>query len=169
MVGMTVQIKGLEEAVKTFQNADKIIQHEFTRAMDASTKVLEGNARKLAPVGVSGEMRASITSEVRPIGTAHVEGRVGSPLPYALYVEEGTKPHYPPLEPLMLWVQRKNFLNDSQQSKIYMMARAIQRKIGAVGTPARKFFEAAFEITEPRINAYFDTALSKIVERLATE
>lgn len=167
MVGMTVQIKGLEEAVKTFQNADKIIQREFTRAMDASTKALEGNARKLAPVGVSGEMRASITSEVRPIGTAHVEGRVGSPLPYALYVEEGTKPHYPPLAPLMLWVQRKFGVSDERQ--IFITARAIQRKIGTVGTPARKFFEAAFETTEPRINAYFDIALSKIVERLAKE
>jgi len=33
--------------------------------------------------------------------------RVGSLLPYASYVEFGTRPHFPPIRPLYLWVEKK--------------------------------------------------------------
>ena len=167
MIGMTVTIKGLEEAVKTFQNADKIIQAEFKTAMNKSVLKVAAAAKKAAPVGVSGELRASISGKVTPMGAHDVEGRVGSPLPYATYVELGTRPHYPPLEPLVLWVQRK--LSPANDWQAVMIARAIQLKIGRIGTKGVKFFEAAIESTEDDINGYFDAALDKIVERLAKE
>lgn len=167
MIGYEVTIKGLEEAVKTFQNADKIIQQEFKTAMSKSTIKVASAAKKGAPVGVSGELRASITSKVTPIGARDVEGRVGSPLPYAVYVEMGTRPHYPPLEPLVLWVQRK--LSPSNDWQAVMIARAIQLKIGRVGTKGVKFLEAAINDTEDDVNGYFDAALDHITERLAKE
>jgi HK97 gp10 family phage protein len=166
MIGYTVEIRGLNEAIKTLNNADKIIQHEFSVAMDQSVKTLSGFAKKGAPVGVSGELRASITDEVRNVGAHDVEGIVGSPLPYAIYVEMGTRPHYPPIAPLILWVERKMRVEDD---KVYGVARAIQRKIGRVGTKPQEFFKKAFEQAEPKIYIYFEKALDRITQRLATE
>jgi HK97 gp10 family phage protein len=166
MIGYQVEIKGLDEAIKTFGNADKIIQHEFSLAMDQSVKTISGSAKKLAPVGVSGELRASISDEVKNVGAHDVQGMVGSPLPYAIYVEMGTKPHYPPLAPLILWVERVIQPGDD---KVIGIARAIQRKIGRVGTKPREFFKAAFEGSQDKIYGYFDRALTRIVERLAKE
>jgi hypothetical protein len=166
-IGYTVRIEGLDEAVKTFQNADRIIQQEFTLAMDQSVLSVAGQAKKNAPVGVSGELRASINSTVKPIAGYNVEGIIGSPLPYAVFVEMGTAPHYPPLAPLALWVQRKLGIADA--AEIGRVARLIQRKIGAVGTKANPFFANAFEDMKAKINGYFDRALDRIVERLAKE
>jgi hypothetical protein len=166
MIGYTVEIHGMKEAIATFGRADSIIQHEFRLAMDQSVKTVSGFAKKNAPVGVSGELRSSITDTIRNIGAHDVEGIIGSPLPYAIYVEMGTKPHYPPIAPLILWVQRKLQVQDD---KVYGVARAIQRKIGRVGTKPQEFFKRAFEQAEPKIYIYFDKALDRITQRLATE
>jgi hypothetical protein len=182
MIGYTVEIKGLEEAVKAFSNSDHIFQQELTKAMDQSVKSVLGSAKKAAPVGVSGEMRASLETEVKPIGSYDVEGAVGSPLPYAIYVEMGTKPHYPPIEPLLLWVKRKK-LGGTYSIKTHRrmggkklqmdedmpIARAIQRKIGKFGTKPTKFLENAFIANGQKIDGYFIKALDRIVQRLATE
>src|SRR6056297_1818110 len=34
---------------------------------------------------------------------------------YGIYVEEGTKPHYPPLKPIVNWVEQKRIKPDSYQ------------------------------------------------------
>ena len=167
MINYQVDTKGLEEVIKTFAGADKIVQQEFKTAMSKSTEKVASLAKKIAPVGVSGELRASINGKVTLIGSKDVEGVVGSPLPYAIYVEMGTRPHYPPLAPLLLWVTRKLGVADERQA--YAIAKGIQRKIGAVGTAANPFLSNAFEMAEPQIEMYFDQALDKITERLAKE
>lgn len=58
--------------------------------------------------------------------------------PHAVYVERGTKPHTPPLGPILTWVVRK--IPTSSDSEAMGIALAIQRKIAEVGTEPRFFF-----------------------------
>jgi HK97 gp10 family phage protein len=55
------------------------------------TRQIENRARLYAPVN-TGNLRGSITSAVTTRGLT-VSGTVGSPLEYAVYVHEGTRPH----------------------------------------------------------------------------
>ncbi len=50
---------------------------------------------------------------------------------YAKFVEEGTAPHFPPIEPLKKWARR--VLGDEGA------AYAVQKKIGEKGTEPKKF------------------------------
>lgn len=52
-------------------------------------------------------------------------------------VEDGTAPHYPPIEPLKGWARR--VLGDESA------AYAVQETIGQEGTPAQPFVEPGFE------------------------
>lgn len=162
-----VEIKGMDEALKTFGNAPHIFQAELRTAMGQSVVGVATAAKKAAPVGVSGEMRASITSQVKMMTPPNVEGVVGSPLPYALYMEEGTRPHYPPIGALLLWVQR--VINPGNDRQIYAVAKGVQRAIGRRGTRARKFLAGAFDDNQNKIVGYFDKALDRIAQRLAKE
>jgi hypothetical protein len=55
------------------------------------TRQIENRARLYAPVN-TGNLRSSITSVVTSRGLT-VSGVVGTPLEYAVYVHEGTRPH----------------------------------------------------------------------------
>jgi len=59
------------------------------RSMEAATLYVEGQAKALAPVGDSGELRDKIDHNVSKKNGVIV-GTVGSPLLHALYVEYGT-------------------------------------------------------------------------------
>ena len=88
----------------------------------------------------------------------------GRPKGYGMYQEFGTRPHWMPLQPLIDWVWSKGLANQSSDieysggktkrvrgqsnrsyidSKVIRIARAIQRKIAARGTPARLFVSEA--------------------------
>lgn len=90
----------------------------------------------------------------------------GKPQGYGAYVEFGTKPHWPPLEPLINWVWQKGLhklstdveyvggkvrkvkgqsTRDYQQAKIMRIARAIQRKIGFKGTKPKLYVAEALK------------------------
>lgn len=56
---------------------------------------------------------------------------------YARYVEEGTAPHHPPVEPLRGWARR--VLGDESA------AHAVQQSIAQEGTPAQPYVEPGFE------------------------
>lgn len=60
--------------------------------------------------------------------------------PHAVFMEEGTRPHWPPLQPILEWVERKG-LADGDEA--YAVARAVQAKIAEKGTAPRRFFRRA--------------------------
>ena len=62
--------------------------------------------------------------------------------PHAPYVERGTRPHYPPLRPLIDFVVRKHGLSEREA---YPVAVSIQETIGRRGTKPYPFMRPAFE------------------------
>lgn len=54
--------------------------------------------------------------------------------PYAAVIEFGSRPHTPPLGPLIAWVRRKRKDLGIEEADVFRVAKAIQRKIAREGT-----------------------------------
>jgi HK97 gp10 family phage protein len=161
MIGYEVEIRGLEEQLKKMQALDQIAGEELTTAMQQTVTTVASAAKENAPVGVSGELRSSINGEVTQAVGADVTGRVGTSVEYGLYVERGSRPHWPPLMPILLWVTRK-----LQAEKPYLTALMIQRKIAWHGTKPKPFLQPAFEASKGQVQHFFERALERIAKRM---
>ncbi|HPE81000.1 MAG TPA: hypothetical protein PKZ35_13465 [Gammaproteobacteria bacterium] len=94
-----------------------------------------------------------------------VLGVVGTSAPHAVPVELGTRPHFPPLAPLVDWVRAKLDITDPQQA--VSVAMSIQRKIGAHGTKGKMMFHRAFADLSPQIEGMYERAHRSILEHLS--
>ena len=88
-----------DEVVKEYNTA-------IEQAMKEAVLIVEADAKRNAPVD-TGRLRASITNEVRKIAGAVLEGRVGTNVDYAKYVELGTSRQDP--QPYLRPALRNNF------------------------------------------------------------
>lgn len=80
--------------------------------------------------------------------------------PHAPFVEYGTRPHWPPLEPLILWATRKLGLSEKDAESA---ARAIQVKISKKGTPPKKFMAKAMrQITSKVLPVEIEREVNKL-------
>lgn len=110
------------------------------RAMRSSAMRLQGvvveeiEATSPHPPVDTGELRQSVSYDRLPDGAA-----VSVDAPHAPFMEHGTRPHTPPLGPLLEWASRKGFEDPAA------VARAVQRKIAARGIEPRHFFSRSMQ------------------------
>lgn len=83
---MSIQFDGLKEVLDALE--EPVSSEKLTAALTKACLLVEREAKKKAPKG-TGELRRSITSEVREEG-GDIVGVVFTPLEYAPYVEYGT-------------------------------------------------------------------------------
>jgi HK97 gp10 family phage protein len=74
-----------------YSRASDTIHREMRNTMNDSVLLVENSGKANAPVK-TGTLRRSITSQVRGAGGS-VSGIVGTNVPYAKFVHEGTAPH----------------------------------------------------------------------------
>lgn len=155
----------LDWLVELLQAAPEIAGEELYAAMTACTALIERDVKELTPTA-NGALRNSIFGEVRLDGQGLL-GVVGSPLPYAEYVELGSRPHFPPLEPLEDWVRAKGLAQDEKQVRraAYLVARAISRR----GTLAVGMFNRAASFNEGNVERIFALHTQRVVDRIAEE
>lgn len=140
------------------QESQAILRREVGTAVQGIVEDIATQARQRTPVGATGILRASIGTRVTlgADATHLARGEVftGAQAPYAVYVEEGTRPHWPPRAPIELWAQR--VLGSAR--RWFVVARAISRR----GTRARHMFRDAMAAVrpgiEPRLRAALDRA-----------
>ena len=77
-----------------------------------------------------------------------------------------SRPHTPPIEPLLLWV--RDILGKSGDEG-FAAARGIQRKIRARGTKARPYFAQAAERHEGAVVRMFEDAAGRVAAHLGTQ
>ena len=173
-----LEVRGLKETQKKMeQTVRDLTGKPMEGGMAQATLWVQRDAKKFAPVD-TGRLRASITPEVRTLQPNIVEGVVGSNVKYAPYVETGTRPHYPPIQPIVEWVHRKKVAGiysvktrrrmgsrTTQEQQDYLMARAVVRTIGRRGTKAHRYLQKAFEKNAPRIYRILGDTVAKIVEK----
>ncbi len=164
-VNIDVTLHGAAELSDLWRRAPEICRQELTAAMLEAELLMQREVKELTPVGVGGGggLRGSVTAlSPQAIGDS-VIGVVGSPLNYAEPVEVGTRPHWAPIEPLEDWVRHKL---DVSEDEVPGVARAIQRKIAARGTPAVGMFHRAFAANRAQVVRMFEAARLRIVQRL---
>lgn len=132
---------------------------EAQAAMLQASLLLEREVKDLTPVGVYGAagLRGSIAAMPPRMEGDTITGGVSTSCPYALPVELGSKPHFPPVQPLEDWVRAK--LGESDPDVARGIAFCIARKIAAHGTKGQHMFQRALDASKDQIAAFFNAAV----------
>ncbi len=108
-----------------------------------------------------GELRKSISYETRRNGPRN-ELKVGPSAKHAIFIHEGTKPHWAPLGSLLLWAKRvKPKLTPVERT---FFAKRVQFKIARYGTEAHPFLAEVFEEESPNVRDRFHGEVRKILK-----
>ena len=163
-MGLEVTLDGGQALSDALARAPHIVDQELGAFMAVAIDHLATEVRDRTP-SAFGHLRGSIAGTVRH-SAGGVLGVVGTPLPYAIPVELGTKPHRPPMQPLEDWARKKFGVPKREARRI---AYLVARKIGREGTQGAFMFKKAFEANEGEITRQFDLALARIVNRIQQE
>lgn len=159
-----VDVRNAAEITAAFANAPTVVLDELETAMESAVAYLARESAENTPTA-AGTLRSGWITRVDVVAQLDaVFGRVSNPLPYALPVELGTKPHYPPLAPLINWAEQKLHLYGPDAERA---ARGIQRKIGRYGSPGMGMAHYALADGRSTIEAEFADAAVRIRNRIA--
>lgn len=110
----------------------------------------------------TGNLYRSVSSEVTLNGQSFiVEFRMPE---YGEYLEQGTRPHFPPTNQILSWIRAKRIVpRRDQQGKLpteKQLSYLIARKISEEGTPATHLWEKANALTYNEWNKLIDEAIA---------
>lgn len=145
-VQYSIQIMGVEK-LRAKLNPEAFMA--FVRsALWKAALLVERKVKQETPVD-TGRLRASFVSSVSSMPN-QLWSKVSSPVTYASFVEEGTRPHWPPPGALAGWSHRHNIPE-------FLVARAIARR----GTRAVRMLARAIEMSRQEIVSIFnDTGMA---------
>ncbi|MBU1173740.1 MAG: hypothetical protein KKD44_29570, partial [Proteobacteria bacterium] len=93
------------------------IRHPLEAGIKKITLLLLRSIKQATPQDM-GMLESRIVAEVHPL-----YGKVGTIVQYAPFIEFGTKPHFPPVEPIEAWASRHGMAGMG-----FVIARAISRR-----------------------------------------
>jgi hypothetical protein len=166
---MTTQIhidtSDVEELAVALQAVPEIVAEEMTAAVWEAELLLQRETQELTPVGVGGGggLKGSIAAREPVVLADTIVGAVGTSLAYAVPVEMGTKPHFPPIAPLRDWAEHVLGVSGDEALSV---AWAVARKIARKGTEGAHMFERAFETNRAQVERIFEAAHGRITERM---
>ena len=169
MATITIDIKGMTEALGKFDKYGKKVQAEIKDEVGASALKIQSDAKKLAPVNL-GTLRNTIYLVEQSVSQSKFMFSVGASARYAPYIEFGTggKVSIPAgyetyasqfktktggtfkemVKALMEWVEKKGIASGKQtKSAAYIIALSILRK----GLRPQPFLIPAFEQERPKL------------------
>lgn len=155
----------LDNLVNAFAQVYEVAKHELFAATYESSLKIERDVKALTSKGATGLAARSINAQSPQMLPEGVVGLVGSSLNYIVPLELGTKPHFPPLQPLVEWVNAVLHIDGAEAKSV---AFRIARKISKVGTKGQRMFERGFEMNEAMAKARAQQAVSNIAKRMAT-
>lgn len=152
----TIRVEGLDEVVDSFRRADGLLDREgrsYLRDMGIyGVKQSQINILNAGSVdtneliqGMHYELRG-LTATIRPSDEADK---------YAIYVEEGTRPHTPPVKALQGWADRHGI-------PVWAVIRKIQRE----GTEATHIFKTTFKEVDDEVDKTLPRFIDTLLRRL---
>ena len=144
-----VQITGMNELIKKVGNTPELLGAPLRNFFTHSTLTLQKEAQMNTPVD-TGRLRASETIKI-DTSPIPLWGRVGTNVYYGVFVEEDTRPHFPPIQALAGWGRRHGIVP-------FLIARAISRR----GTKGRHMFRQSLETNKEQINNLLGGAANEI-------
>lgn len=162
----TIDLQGFNELQANIARNPAVVREELEAAVTEADLLLAREVQERSPVGAGGA--AGFKGGVyhaEEIGESSVIGIVSTSVSYAVAVELGTRPHFPPLEPLIDWVKAKFGISGEKEARgaAFLVARKIARK----GTVGQFPFGLTFQALENQVVAIFDRAAARIAARLA--
>ena len=153
-MAISLELLGADALSRGLARSRETVAQEQVRAMTASLLLVEADARR----NVRHDTRRLMNSITHRVTSERggLVGRVGPSVSYGLYVERGTRPHWPPRAPLEGWARRHG-----------MPVFAVQRAIARRGTRARPFLVPAYLRNVGRILRLFGGAAERITVRVA--
>lgn len=153
------------QLAELFERAPDITREALLTAMIDADALVQGELQRELPRGAGGAggLAGSIQREEHPLAD-NVLGLVYSDRPYAAYVELGTKPHTPPIQPLIDWVEAR--LGERGRTAVGI-AHAIKTTIARRGTEPKPIWRDTYNRLQGEIRAKFDRAVSIILGQLA--
>jgi HK97 gp10 family phage protein len=139
--------KGLGEATAQFDNTMKsalresaeLVQQEARRNIDENGTTFEGNLKQSVGIGTVTKSEANVV-----VGQA-----------YGAAVEYGSRPHWPPIEPMEKWGRIKL----GQPGLGFLIARKISR----VGTKEKPYLRPALENNISNITSIISSAVEYLL------
>lgn len=157
-MSFNIQVNGIKELQRDFSNGSKIVDINLQKAMDYSTTRVKQNVREeIVNRGITNQ--GGLQKSVNVYESTPKRGVVGVGEKYGLYVEQGSRPHFPPVAAIERWAQTKLGVRGA--------GFLIARKIARVGTKAHPFVAPAFSRSKVFIQQQFDTAIKNIVSALS--
>lgn len=147
---VTVKIEGMNELQKAFAKSPQIVKESIDPAIRKAILTIQARAIPHIPTD-SGFLRNSNM----PFFSS-LKGTLENRSPYAIFVHEGTRPHFPPIHAIERWADRHGI-------NPFVVARAISRK----GTKGIPFYDMAIKESQPIIDSIFGSALKTITLKLA--
>lgn len=161
MNDLRIDFSELQRLEAQLLQAPEAVRDELSRAVTEADVMLANAAAELTP-RASGLLQKSLYHVEKVNGLA-VEGFIGSALNYVAPVELGTKPHFPPLEPLIDWVKTRLQVAESEARGVaFLVARKIARK----GTEGARMFEQTLDSHRGQVDEIFRRAQERILARL---
>jgi hypothetical protein len=154
-VPVTLRLEGVNELERALLNSPAVLRTTQQRAMTQSLLLIEADARR--NVRQDTRRLMSSISHRQHASPRGLVGEVGPSARYGLYVERGTRPHWPPRAPLEGWARRHGI-------PVFVVQRAIARK----GTRPRPFLLPAFRKNAAAIVRLFAAAGARAVATLGT-
>jgi len=151
---VTVQVKGAQELGTALTQAPTTVAAATLKAMQTSLLLIEADAKRNVAHDTRGLMN-SITSQIRQDGQRLV-GQAGPSVAYGVYVETGTRPHWPPLGALVPWARRHG-----------VNPRLVQVAIARRGTRAQPYLMPAYQKNADKIVALFAGAGQAVAVTIA--
>jgi len=148
---LSVKIDGLDALKAAFRDSPRIAAKHLNTAIKQGVFTLLANARRDAPVDQGFLRGAGMVTSFEIL-----KGTLENKAPYAVYVHEGTRPHYPPLSAIKGWADRHGV-------SPFLVQRSIARK----GTKAKPFFSNSIQASQADITRFFSQAGQNILKDLS--
>lgn len=145
----TIELKNLDEVIATLKSFPAKAAVHVNEAIEKTLVAIERDAMINAPVD-TGKLRADWD-----LSYGMLTGTLRNRSKYAVFMEEGTRPHFPPMEAITPWAIRHNI-------PPFLVARSIAKK----GTKGTHYFVRAIKSNTAAANRFFEEAISKTITEL---
>ncbi len=165
MTGIRVEFDASEVAAvaEAWKRAPDIIADELVVGVLEASLYVERQVKERTPT-TTNLLRSSIGAREPRRAGDEIIGAVGTSIGYAIPVELGTKPHFPPIQALSDWARLKFGLPPEEAERVGF---AVARKIAREGTKGAFMFERGIEASETVVARIIRAATQRAIDKLA--
>lgn len=129
---------GIKVSVSTNKKITEELLNKFDNGLDDLADFILTRSQELCPVDEATLKKSGHTDKTTPFSKSVYYDAV-----HAAWIEYGTRPHWPPIEPLAAWAVRVLQVPKAEARQVgYLIAR----KIAAVGTEPQPFLRPAVDL-----------------------